>query len=261
MTCIFHLIGLRMSTKFLRFCWWIILKDIYHLFLFEIKSNQRVSVNDVSTFFMVPCYIEQPQLCRVGFASSFLFSSFFCVRQVFFQLQPSQGLCLISSSHQLKSAVVLVVLPHSCVVHHPFYGLINNFRVHTKILIKFLSSSYPSSYWSPFSSTCQVFIKFVSSSFPSSSSSSYSNTCQVLIKFFKWIKLTIFIILDNEKNSTCDCHLLSISQAQCTRKNSECSLNLEVFIQILQNFSFINREKMSRCLAWKLKKCILSLST
>ena len=156
---------------------------------------------------------------------------------------------------------MLVVLPHSCVVHHPFYGLINNFRVHTKILIKFLSSSYPSSYWSPFSSTCQVFIKFVSSSFPSSSSSSYSNTCQVLIKFFKWIKLTIFIILDSEKNSTCDCHLLSISQAQCTRTNTECSLNLEVFIQILQNFSFINREKTSRCLAWKLKKCILSLST
>ena len=183
MNCIFHLIGLRMSTKFLRFCWWIILKDIYHLFLFEIKSNQRVSVNDVSTFFTVPCYIEQPQLCREGFASSFLFSSFFCVRQVFFQLQPSQGLCLISSSHQLKSAVVLVVLPHSCVVHHPFYGLINNFRVHSKILIKFLSSSYQVLTQVLTEVLSQVLVKFLSSSYQVLFQALPQVPTQILVKF------------------------------------------------------------------------------
>ena len=140
-------------------------------------------MNDVSTFFTVPYYIEQPQLCRVGFASSFLFSSFFCVQQVFFQLQPSQGLCLISSSHQLKSAVVLVVLPHSCVVHHPFYGLINNFRVHTKILIKFLSSSYQVLTQVLTEVLSQVLVKFLSSSYQVLFQALPQAPTQILVKF------------------------------------------------------------------------------
>ena len=162
--------------------------------------------------------------------------------------------CMLTLALKYLSSSCQVPCQVSCRVLVKF--LSSSCQVLVKFFVKFLSSScqvlsqVPSQVFSSsFSSSFQVLDKFLLKFL----SSFWQVPSQVLVKFFRRMCAIVFNIL---KSSTCNRHAFSIPQIQCTSNHREFSLDREVFIQILQKFSFVNRVKICQCFAWKLKKCI-----
>ena len=166
------------------FYYWISFNKSYHLFYFEIQSNQwknckyltewlsELKAPDwVSLVIMFQTSSQWPS--NLSFASSLL-SLFCCIQQVFFQLKLSQGLTLVSSySYQLNWPVLL----QSWLPYHPLHSFWDNFQVLTQVL-------------------SQLLAKFLSS-FSGGSVRSYSTlliikkATLVIAMYFPWFKLNL----------------------------------------------------------------------
>ena len=170
------------------FYYWISFNKSYHLFYFEIQSNQRKNCKYltewlselkapdwVSLVIMFQTSSQWPS--HLSFASSLL-SLFCCIQQVFFQLKLSQGLTLVSSySYQLNWQVLL----QSWLPYHPLHSFWDNFQVLTQVL-------------------SQLLAKFLSS-FSGGSVRSYSTlliikkATLVIAMYFPWFKLNLQTII------------------------------------------------------------------
>ena len=177
---------------------------------------------------------------------SFPLSLFYCIQQAFVPAATRHG-CLfgfVSCNHlfsaplpDLKNLRWCFFSPRFFIIHFICWFMI----------LSFYSKSSTSSYQVLTQVLRQVLIQVLDR--------------YIIIFFTSTICLLIidqgyFNIFSSDKSSTCDFHLPSISQAQSTGNLSEFSLYHEVIIQVLQKFSFINREKMSQYFTWEPKKCI-----